>query len=108
MITKKEILKQRNENTNQKNLAESLKRLYSNPDFKEVFENYYCNAYAISLVNGLALYSEDTIKHKETLKELNAISNFKKFLNKTIEQGAMAIESLKELEVIPESEIEYE
>lgn len=92
----------------QKDLYLALNRLYSNPDFMLVFKDYYLNEYVLSLVKELSRYPSDTIEHKETLQELSVISGFQKFLDNVQTNGAMAIQSLNELNAIPLSEIDYE
>lgn len=92
----------------QKDLYLCLNRLYSNPDFIRLFKNYYCQEYVLSLVKELSRYDEESIEHKETLKELSVISSFQKFLDTIQTNGAMAINSLNELSAIPLSEIDDE
>ena len=83
----------------QKDLYLSLNKLYSNPDFSE---------YVLELVKDLSTYTDDTIEHKEILFELSVISSFQKFLNIIQTNGAMAIQSLNDLNAIPLSEIDDE
>ena len=90
------------------NLASALKRLYSNPDFVTVFKKYYGECYVLELVSNLAFYDDESVEYKETVKELNVISSFNKFLDTILTNGAMAENDLKELTAIPESEINYE
>ena len=92
----------------QKDLYLSLNKLYSNPDFIKVFKTYYCSEYVLELVKGLSTYTDDTIEHKEILFELSVISSFQKFLNILQTNGAMAIQSLNDLNAIPLSEIDDE
>lgn len=108
MISQKDVLRQREKNMLQINLASALKRLYSNPDFVTVFKKYYGERYVLDLVSNLALYDDESVEYKETVKELNVISSFKKFLDTILTNGAMAENDLKELTAIPESEINYE
>lgn len=108
MISQSDIIKQREENMLQINLASALKRLYSNPDFVTVFKKYYGECYVLELVSNLALYDNKSVEYKETIKELNVISSFKKFLDTILTNGAMAENDLKELTAIGESEINYE
>lgn len=106
MISLDEINEQRQKNKLQKDLADSLKRLYSNPDFVLVFKSYYSESYVIELVSQLALYDNKSFEHQELLKELNVISNFNAFLSKILTNGAMAEVSLRELTAIPDDEID--
>lgn len=92
----------------QKDLYLSLNKLYSNPDFIKVFKTYYCNEYVLELVKDLSTYTEGTIEHKEILFELSVISSFQKFLDTIQTNGAMAIQSLNDLNAIPLSEIDDE
>ena len=92
----------------QKDLYLSLNKLYSNPDFIKVFKTYYCNEYVLELVKDLSTCTEGTIEHKEILFELSVISSFQKFLDTIQTNGAMAIQSLNDLNAIPLSEIDDE
>ena len=105
MVSHSDVLYDIKVNNLQKDLYFALNRLYSNPDFKLVFKNYYCNEYVISLVKSLSQYSENTTEYQETIRELSVISSFQKFLQEILTNGAMAIDNLKELNAIPESEI---
>lgn len=92
----------------QKDLYLSLNKLYSNPDFIKVFKTYYCNEYVLELVKDLSTCTEGTTEHKEILFELSVISSFQKFLDTIQTNGAMAIQSLNDLNAIPLSEIDDE
>lgn len=92
----------------QKDLYLALNRLYSNPDFVTVFKNYYCHSLVLELVSNLAKYDEESIEYKETVKSLNVISAFEQFLDDIKTNGAMAIQSLNDLNAIPLSEIDDE
>lgn len=106
MIGLSEINKQRQENKLQKDLADALKRLYSNPDFVLVFKTYYSETHVLALVSQLALYDTQSLEHQELLKELNVISNFNMFLDRILTNGAMAEVALRELTAIPDDEID--
>ena len=95
-------------NKNKKDLYLSLTKFYSNPDFIKVFKTYYCSEYVLELVKDLSTYTDDTIEHKEILFELSVISSFQKFLNIIQTNGAMALQSLNDLNAIPLSEIDDE
>lgn len=108
MVTQKEINEQYQLNMKQKNLADALKRLYSNPDFVMVFKNHYSKDVVLELVSNMTLYDTDTTEYKEIVKSLNVISSFNQFLDKLLTNGAMAEMSLNDLTAIPDEEIDYE
>lgn len=108
MITQAELMKEHQEYTLKKNLANALKRLYINPDFITVFTKHYSESYVLALVDSLAQYENNSIEYQETIKELDTISNFKRFMNTIMNDGAMAEVYLKELSVIPDEEFNHE
>lgn len=82
----------------EKELAEAFKRLQVNPDFRKVFQEYYLNSYALSLVL-LKANSLATSEFKETLEfKLNSIAIFSRFLEEMQVSSDSVDERLAEAE----------
>lgn len=93
----KEIIQQKQIAKEQINLANALKRLYANTDFVLLIQKHYSTQLVEDLVNELAKHNQDSDTYKSIINNLNAISHFRLFLDKVLDNEAMAHISLKEI-----------
>lgn len=86
-------------------LSDALDRLKHNTDFVTVFEMHYFKECVSKLVLelGNSAENEDAI-----IQSLKHIGGLQQHLNTINQEGAMAKESLKELDAIPLSEYDYD
>lgn len=86
-------------------LSDALDRLKNNADFVTVFEMHYFKEYVSKLVLELGKHTEHDSEIIQTLKQIGGLQQH---LNTINQEGAMAKESLKEMDAIPLSEYDYD
>lgn len=86
-------------------LSEALGRLTSNSDFVTVFEMHYFSERVSKLVQALG---KDAQQDAEIIQALKEIGGLYRHLDQIHKEGAMAKDSLKELDAIPLSEYDYD
>lgn len=86
-------------------LADAVKRLQHNQDFKKVFTNHIFNARVLELVNDIHSYKRESVEHIDTIEELESISRTQAYLNYLIDKGQWAENDLRDIKSIPDSEI---
>lgn len=84
-----------------KKLAEALKRLRANPDFKLIIEEGYCKEYLDSKVLALAIVSTEA-NVNQTNRQIAGVGSFKQFLN-VIEQNG--VDAQRQIDVLNETRV---
>lgn len=105
MLHETQMMQERAELLKQVQLAEAVKRLKSNADFVTVFEMNYFTQQAVSHVRLLGM---DTEQEQNIIQTLKHIGGVQRYLDTLLEQGAMAKDSILELDAIPLSEYEHD
>lgn len=82
-------------------LADALSRLKTNTDFVTVFEMAYFKDHVLGLVR---LLGKSDVTDPQIIQALKEVGGVQRYFEKINNDGAMAKESLKELEAIPLSE----
>lgn len=89
-------------------LLQAMNRLELNPDFVQVFKIQYCNKQMQELVSSLAHLKMGCDEHTKAVQALQAVSSLMGYMEKIKQDGAMAQQSLSELNAIPLSEYDNE
>lgn len=108
MITQTAITTEADALTQEINLAIATKRLMANPDFVTVFKMYYFDQYVQAQVAKMAEYPVDSPEHQNIVLALRQVSALQNHLQTILSNGAMAQQSLDELNAIPLSEYDHE
>lgn len=106
MTTRAELQKEIAELEVKVRLADSVKQLKANAQFKDVVIDNYMTSYPIEIVNKLCLYPQDSADYKELVAELDAISRFNHYFESTITEGQLSEADLKFAKAIPDSELD--
>ena len=82
--------------------AEAMKRLIENDDFKKLFQEIFIDAFAIT--NTYNMWSYDDQARRRFLEKTLARSHFSNFIENILEDGRQAIDSLRDEQLLEESE----